>query len=67
MNVRAISKAIAGALATVIVAWLARHDVIIDSPVVETAIEFIVAAGIGFVTVYLAPRNTPEITPEVKG
>ncbi len=57
MNIRTISKAIAGALATIIVTWLARNDIIIDNETVAGLIEYLLAAGLGFLAVYAAPRN----------
>lgn len=56
-DIRSVSKAIAGAVATVIVAYLARKNIIIEGRDVETVIEFLVAAAIGFLTVYLSPKN----------
>lgn len=57
MDIRTISKAIAGTLATIVVAWLARNDVVVDSPTVAGIIEYVIAGIIGFLTVYFAPRN----------
>ncbi len=56
-SIATVSKAVAGALAAIVVAWLARNDIVIDSPVVAGLIEYIVAAALGFIAVYAAPRN----------
>ncbi len=52
-----VSKAIAGALATIVVTFLARNDIIIDNAAVAGLIEYLLAAGLGFLAVYAAPRN----------
>lgn len=60
MDYRPISKAIAGAVATMLVAWLARNDVVIDNAQVAGIVEFLISAAIGFAVVYLAPKNTEK-------
>lgn len=55
MDLAKVSKAIAGAVATVLVGWLAKHGVTGDE--LAPAIEVILAAVIGFVVVYLSPKN----------
>ena len=57
MNIRTISKALAGALATIVVTFLARNDIIIDDTAIAGLIEYLLAAGLGFLAVYAAPRN----------
>jgi hypothetical protein len=56
MNVATVSKAIAGAIVTALVALLAQHGVII-SPDVNDALNVLLAALIGFIGVYIAPKN----------
>lgn len=56
-NLPKVSKAIAGALATALVAWLSRHDVVVDSETVNNIVAFVVSGILGFVVVWLAPKN----------
>lgn len=56
MNLQSFSKALAGALVTAVVAYLAKHNVVLGSDIAG-ALNVLVAAAIGFVGVYLAPRN----------
>lgn len=56
-----ISKAVAGALAGVIIAALAKYNINLGGEFaagLEVVINGIVAALIGYVVVYFAPRNT---------
>jgi hypothetical protein len=53
-----VSKAIAGAIVTALVAFLARHNLVLDQSI-NNAITVLVAAVIGFAGVYVAPKNTP--------
>ena len=56
MNLQTVSKALAGAVVTALVAFLVKHGVVLDAGVSE-ALTVLVAALIGFAGVYLAPRN----------
>lgn len=60
MDVSKISKAVAGALVTMLVAYLAKHGLNLD-PVVSDALNTLVVALAtalaGYVAVYFAPRN----------
>jgi hypothetical protein len=56
LNIQSVSKALAGALASVIVVFLARYGVVIDNEIAE-AISVVAAAVIGFVIVYVSPKN----------
>lgn len=56
MNLQAISKALAGAVVSALVAYAVKHGVVID-PSVSEALTVLIAAGVGFVGVYLSPRN----------
>lgn len=56
MNIQAVSKALAGAVVTALTAYLVKHGVVLDSNVSEAA-TVILAAVIGFVGVYLSPKN----------
>lgn len=56
-SLQKVSKAVAGAVATVVVAWLAQRNIIIEGADISTLVETLIAAGIGFVAVYFAPRN----------
>lgn len=51
-----VSKALAGAIVTALVAYLAKHNVVLGTDLAG-ALNILVAAAIGFVGVYLAPRN----------
>ena len=57
MNISTVNKAIAGALATIVVTFLARNNIIIDNATVAGLIEYLLAAALGFLAVYVAPRN----------
>lgn len=57
MNLSSVSKAVAGAIVTVIVAYAARHGVTVDSSLGE-ALNVVLAFIVGFVGVYIAPKNT---------
>lgn len=56
MNLQSISKACAGALATGLVALLAKHGVVLNSDV-SSAVSVLIAAAVGFVVVYVSPKN----------
>lgn len=60
MEISKVSKAIAGALITMLVAYLAKHGFTLD-PVVSDALQVIVTAFVtavvGYVAVYWAPKN----------
>lgn len=60
MELSKVSKAIAGALVTMLVAYLARHGVTLDpvlGDTVNTLIAELIAAAVGYVAVWLAPKN----------
>lgn len=59
-DLKVISKAVAGALAALVVAFLAKKNVLIDEGSLGTVLEGLVVALIGFVTVYLAPKNSEK-------
>jgi uncharacterized membrane protein len=62
MNLAPVSKAVAGALVTVLVGYIAKHGVTLDPLVVDairTIIDAILAALVGFLTVYFAKPNRP--------
>lgn len=52
----AISKALAAALAGLIVSWLMKHNVVIADNL-PNEIEMVLASVISFVVVWLAPKN----------
>lgn len=56
MDLKAVSKAIAGALVTALVAYLSQRGIIIE-PQYSDAITLLLAGAIGFLGVYLAPKN----------
>ena len=60
MSLSAVSKAIAGAIITALVGYIAKYGVTLDPQAVE-AISVLLTLGIsavaGYVTVYLAPKN----------
>lgn len=56
MNLQSVSKAIAGAVVTAIVAYAAKHNIVLDSSINE-AITVIIAAVVGFAGVYVSPAN----------
>lgn len=60
MELSKVSKAVAGALAGLLIAALAKYNVVLDletSAAVATLLNAAVAAVLGFVTVYFAPKN----------
>lgn len=57
MALSSVSKAIAGAIVTGLVTFLARHNIVLDDSV-SNAIVVLVSAVVGFVGVYVAPKNT---------
>lgn len=60
MNLSPVSKAIAGALTAALVALLAKYSVVLAPEVndaVGVLVYTLVAAAIGYVGVYLAPKN----------
>lgn len=59
-DLKVISKAVAGAVAALVVAFLAKKNVLIDEGSLGTVIEGVVVALIGFVTVYFAPKNSEK-------
>jgi hypothetical protein len=54
-----VSKAVAGAVAGLIVLWLAKHNIIIADDL-NDAIEILISGVITGAAVYLAPRNQGE-------
>lgn len=56
MNLQPVSKAIAGAIVTAAVAYLSQHNIVLGAGVSD-AITVIVAAIVGFLGVFIAPRN----------
>lgn len=56
MNIQSVSKAIAGAVVTALVAYLADKNIVIGDEV-SNALNVLIAAVIGFVVVYVSPRN----------
>ena len=55
-----IAKAIAGAVAAIIVAALAKYNVVLTPDVnsaIVTLLNAVFAGAIGFLTVYVAPKN----------
>lgn len=56
-SLQTVSKALAGALVTALVAYLSRHGFAVDQNL-NDALTVIISAVIGFIGVYLAPRNT---------
>lgn len=59
-DVKTISKAVAGAVAALLVGFLAKKNVVLDEGSLGVVLEGLVAALIGFVTVYFAPKNQPK-------
>lgn len=57
-SLQTANKAIAGAIVTAVVAYLANSGIVLDQELSE-AITVIVAGVIGFVTVYFSPKNKP--------
>lgn len=56
MDLRTISKAIAGALAGLVIMLMAKYNIVIADGLPD-ALEVVIGALITFITVYLAPRN----------
>jgi hypothetical protein len=56
-SIKSVSKAIAGMVATLVVAYLAKKNIVIEGNDVSTVVQYAVAAVLGFITVYLAPKN----------
>lgn len=56
MNLQSVSKAVAGAIVASLVAVLARRGLVIDGNVSD-ALAIVIAAVIGFLGVYIAPKN----------
>lgn len=56
MNLASVSKAIAGAIVADLVSYLTARGIIINQEVGE-AVSVLIAALIGFVGVYISPRN----------
>lgn len=56
MNIQSVSKAIAGAVVGALVTFLSQRGIVID-PELNSALQLVVAAAVGFVVVYFAPRN----------
>lgn len=56
VSIQSVSKAIAGALVAALVAYLQDKGIVIDEEV-STAGVIVIAAIIGFVVVYFAPKN----------
>lgn len=52
-----VSKALAGIVVAVITKYFVDHDILIDNAAVSELVNYVIAAAIGFVTVYLAPKN----------
>ena len=59
MNLQTVSKAIAGAVVTALVGYLAKHNILIGADSVD-AINVLLAGGLGFLFVYLAPKNKAD-------
>lgn len=55
-DIRTVSKAIAGAIVTAVVAYLARKGIVLGADVSEAA-NILLAAVIGFAFVYISPKN----------
>jgi hypothetical protein len=55
-NLQPISKALAGAVVSALVAYLGQHGVILNDEVTG-AVSVLVAALLAFVVVYLSPAN----------
>ena len=58
-----VSKAIAGALASILIALLAKWHVVLTpevSDAVSTILQAVMAAIVGFVVVWHAPSNRPK-------
>lgn len=62
MEVSRVSKAIAGAVVAVIVAALAKYNITLGAEVagaLGVLIDAVAAAVIGYLVVYIAPKNRP--------
>jgi len=57
-SLQTANKAIAGAIVTAVVAYLANSGIVIDQDV-SNAVIVIVSAVIGFIGVYFSPKNKP--------
>lgn len=60
MNVSAVSKAIAGAIITTLVAYLMKHGITLEPVVTDslaTLLDTLLSALFGYLAVYLAPKN----------
>lgn len=55
-SISSVSKALAGALVSALVAYLGKHGVVLNDEVTG-AVSVLVAALLGFVVVYLSPKN----------
>lgn len=55
-SLQTVSKAIAGALASALVAYAVKHGVVLDESVAP-ALTVVLAGVIGFVVTYISPRN----------
>lgn len=56
MNISNVSKAIAGAIVTGLMAYLVKKGIVLDASVSE-AVTVLVTAVVGFIFVYLSPKN----------
>lgn len=59
-DVKVVSKALAGAIAALLVGFLARKNILIDEGSLGTVLQGVIVALIGFVTVYFAPKNSEK-------
>lgn len=57
MGLQTVSKAIAGIVVAVLSKYLVDNDILIDATELGAAVEYGIAAAIGFVIVYLSPKN----------
>lgn len=55
-TIQSVSKALAGAIVTALVSYAAHHNIIFNADT-SAALTTIVAAIVGFVVVYLSPKN----------
>lgn len=56
MEIQKVSKAIAGALASLLVVWLAKYNYVVDGTL-KDAVDVVLTAAIGFLIVYISPKN----------
>ena len=56
MQIQSVSKALAGTVVAAVVAYAARHNVVLDQSVSD-ALVVLLAAILGFATVWIAPKN----------